>query len=56
MYQKRNYPPDRVANAIIKAIRRNRAMIPVTPEAWLIYYLKRWTPWLTGWIARRDFV
>jgi NAD(P)-dependent dehydrogenase (short-subunit alcohol dehydrogenase family) len=56
MYQKRNYPPDRVAKAIIKAIRRNRAMIPVTPEAWLIYYLKRWTPWLTGWIAQRDFV
>jgi len=56
MYEKRNYPPDRVAKAIIKAIRRNRAMVPVTPEAWLIYYLKRWTPWLTGWIARRDFV
>jgi NAD(P)-dependent dehydrogenase (short-subunit alcohol dehydrogenase family) len=56
MYEKRNYPPDRVAKAIIKAIRRNRAMVPVTPEAWLIYYLKRWMPWLVGWIARRDFV
>ncbi len=56
MYEKRNYPPDRVAKSIIKAIRRNRAMVPVTPEAWLTYYLKRWSPWLVGWIARRDFV
>ena len=54
--EKRNYPPDRVARAIIKAIRRNRAMVPVTPEAWLVYYLKRWMPWLVGRIARRDFV
>ena len=48
--------PGMIRTNIIKAIRRNRAMVPVTPEAWLIYYLKRWAPWLTGWIARRDFV
>jgi NAD(P)-dependent dehydrogenase (short-subunit alcohol dehydrogenase family) len=56
MYEKRNYTPDRVAKAIIKSIRRNRAMVPVTPEAWLTYYLKRWAPWLVGWIAKRDFI
>jgi len=55
-YEKRNYSPDRVAKAIIKAIHRNRAMVPVTPEAWLAYYLKRWAPGLVEWFARRDLV
>ena len=56
LYERRNYSPDRVAKAIIVAIRRNRAVVPVTPEAWLAYYLKRWAPWLVGWFARRDLV
>jgi hypothetical protein len=30
--------------------------MPVAPEAWLAYYLKRWAPWLVGWMARRDLV
>jgi hypothetical protein len=55
IYEKRNYPPERVAAAIVKAIRRNRAVVPVAPEAWLAYYLKRWTPWLVrGVVARID--
>ena len=53
LYDKRNFPPERVAGAIIKAIRRNRAVVPVTAEARLSYYLKRWTPGLLGWINRR---
>jgi NAD(P)-dependent dehydrogenase (short-subunit alcohol dehydrogenase family) len=56
LYERRNYSPDRVAKAIIGSIRRNRAVAPVTPEAWLAYYLKRWAPWLVGWFARRDLV
>ncbi len=56
LYEKRNYPPGRVAKAIIGAIRRNRAVVPVTPEAWTAYYLKRWTPWLVGRLARKDIV
>lgn len=55
-YKKRNYPPERVAKAIVGAIRRNRAVVPVTPEAWLAYYLKRWVPGLVYWFARRDLV
>lgn len=55
-YQKRNYPPERVARAIIRAIRKNRGMVPVTPEARMFYYLKRLTPSLSGWIARRELV
>jgi NAD(P)-dependent dehydrogenase (short-subunit alcohol dehydrogenase family) len=56
IYRKRNYTPNRVARAIVGAIRKNRALVPVTPEARVAYYLKRWTPWLAGWIARRDAV
>ena len=56
IYKKRNFPPEKVAAAIIKSIRKNRAVVPVTAEAWLAYYLKRWAPWLVGWIVRKDVV
>ncbi len=56
IYRKRNYTPNRVARAIVKAIRKNRALVPVTPEARVAYYLKRWTPGLAGRVARRDAV
>lgn len=44
VYQRRNYGPERVAANILKAVQRNRAVAPVSPEAWLMYYLKRWCP------------
>jgi NAD(P)-dependent dehydrogenase (short-subunit alcohol dehydrogenase family) len=44
VYQRRNYGPERVATNILKAVQRNRAVAPVSPEAWFIYYLKRWLP------------
>lgn len=53
LFEKRNFPPERVAKAIVKAIRKNRAVVPVAPEAWLGYYLKRWAPWLVRGIAKR---
>ena len=46
-YKKRNYGPDKVANAIVQAVRHNRAVVPVSPEAWFGYYLKRFFPALT---------
>jgi hypothetical protein len=49
-YQRRNYGPDRVAANILKAIARNRAVAPISPEAWLFYYLKRLAPWLVRFI------
>jgi len=55
-YQKRNYPPERVAASILRAIRKNRAIVPVTPEAWAAYYLKRWFPGLLGRLARREWI
>lgn len=43
-YEKRNYSPERVANAVLRAARDNPALLPVTPEAWALYALKRLAP------------
>jgi NAD(P)-dependent dehydrogenase (short-subunit alcohol dehydrogenase family) len=52
-YQRRGYGPERVAEQLLKAIARNRAIAPVTPEAWGFYYLKRLFPGLVHWISRK---
>jgi NAD(P)-dependent dehydrogenase (short-subunit alcohol dehydrogenase family) len=52
LYQRRNYTPERVAENILKAIQRNRAVAPVSPEAWALYILKRLSPSLMAWIVR----
>ena len=46
---RRNYGPERVAANILKAIGRNRAIAPITPEAWILYYLKRLFPGFVRW-------
>ncbi|MFN8545591.1 MAG: SDR family NAD(P)-dependent oxidoreductase [Candidatus Binatia bacterium] len=51
-YQRRNYGPDRVAAAIVRAIGRNTSVLPVSPEAWFIYLVKRASPALAAWIGR----
>ncbi|MCX8072496.1 MAG: SDR family NAD(P)-dependent oxidoreductase [Candidatus Binatia bacterium] len=55
-YERRNYPPERVAENILKAVQRNRAVAPISPEAWIMYYLKRLSPTLlrslNRWLAR----
>ncbi|HEX3774691.1 MAG TPA: SDR family NAD(P)-dependent oxidoreductase [Polyangiaceae bacterium] len=43
-YQRRNYAPERVADAILKATQKNPALLPVTPEAWALYLLQRAAP------------
>jgi len=53
LFERRNYPPERVAENILRAIRRNRAVAPITPEAWVAWYLKRWVPGLVHWAVRR---
>ncbi len=52
-YRRRAYTPDRVARNILKAVQRNRVVAPISPEAWLIYYLKRFTPGLLRWASLR---
>ncbi len=45
-YRRRGYLPDRVARNILKAVEKNRLVAPISPEAWVFYYLKRFAPWL----------
>jgi NAD(P)-dependent dehydrogenase (short-subunit alcohol dehydrogenase family) len=45
-YQRRGYTPERVAQNVLKAVEKNRLVAPISPEAWGLYYLKRWAPWL----------
>jgi len=52
IYQRRNYAPDRVAAGILRAVQHNRALAPITAEAWAMYYLKRLSPSLMAWIGR----
>ncbi len=46
MYRRRNYGPEKVARALLSAVRHNRALVPVTPEAWALYAMKRAVPGL----------
>ena len=43
-YQKRNYGPEKVAERILDAVARDRAVVPVSPEAWAFYFMKRLSP------------
>ena len=53
LYRRRNYGPERVAEKILKAVARNAALAPVSPEAWALYLLKRISPGFTAWLNRR---
>jgi NAD(P)-dependent dehydrogenase (short-subunit alcohol dehydrogenase family) len=53
VYERRNYGPERVARNMLKAVERNRAVAPVAAEAWIAYVIKRISPRLAGWTARR---
>ncbi len=52
LYRRRNYGPEHVAAAISAAIRYNRAVTPVSPEAWLLYGAKRFTPGILDRVGR----
>jgi len=45
-YTRRNYTPELVAENVLRAIQRNRAVAPISPEAWTFYYGKRFFPGL----------
>jgi NAD(P)-dependent dehydrogenase (short-subunit alcohol dehydrogenase family) len=47
-YTRRSYGPDKVARAIVRAVKRGTPVVPVSPEAWVLYYLKRVAPGLVG--------
>ncbi len=52
-YERRNYPPERVARNILRAVARDRTVAPITAEAWLAYGLKRLSPRVVTWLNRR---
>lgn len=56
LFERRNYPPERVAAAVLKALRKNRGLVPVSPEARTAWYLKRLAPGLFARLVRRDLV
>ena len=53
MYQRRNYGPEKVATAIVDAVLEDRGVVPVTPEAWAMYALKRALPETTSRLVQR---
>jgi short-subunit dehydrogenase len=50
-YHKRNYGPEKVAAAIVDAVRERKGLVPVAPESWLLYYMKRLAPRLATALA-----
>ncbi|MFE9771112.1 SDR family oxidoreductase [Streptomyces sp. NPDC005931] len=52
LYGMRNYPPEKVADAVLRAVVRNEAVMPVTPEARGAYALRRWMPGVLRRAAR----
>ncbi|MFF4588510.1 SDR family oxidoreductase [Streptomyces sp. NPDC001388] len=51
-YRLRNYPPEKVADAILRAVVRNEAVVPVTPEARGAHALSRFAPGVLRGVAR----
>jgi NAD(P)-dependent dehydrogenase (short-subunit alcohol dehydrogenase family) len=52
LYGMRNYPPEKVADAILDAVIRNRAVVPVTPEARGAHLMSRYLPGALRRLAR----
>jgi NAD(P)-dependent dehydrogenase (short-subunit alcohol dehydrogenase family)/pimeloyl-ACP methyl ester carboxylesterase len=48
----RHYGPDKVAKAIVSAVKKNKAVRPVTPEAYLLYGTSRLLPQVMRSAAR----
>jgi NAD(P)-dependent dehydrogenase (short-subunit alcohol dehydrogenase family)/pimeloyl-ACP methyl ester carboxylesterase len=54
IYALRGYTPDKVADAVVRAVERDRAVVPVTPEAHGSRLLSRLSPALSRRMARVD--
>ncbi|MFF8552770.1 SDR family oxidoreductase [Streptomyces sp. NPDC015501] len=52
LYGRRGYPPEKVADAILRAVVRNQAVVPVTPEARGLRLLSRLSPGALRSLAR----
>jgi NAD(P)-dependent dehydrogenase (short-subunit alcohol dehydrogenase family) len=54
LYRRRNFTPERAAREILRAIERNAAIAPVTPEAKIGLLASRLTPGLVRALAQLD--
>jgi hypothetical protein len=54
LYRLRNYPPEKVARAVVRAVLRDTAVVPVTSEARGARLLSRLSPGALRAIARVD--
>ncbi|MFF0460538.1 SDR family oxidoreductase [Streptomyces mexicanus] len=52
LYGLRNYPPEKVAEAVLRAVVRDTAVVPVTAEARLFHAMSRFTPRALRRLAR----
>lgn len=52
IYNRRNYGPEKVAAAIVRAVEHNRRLVLVSPEAKIMYHINRLCPPLSHVIAR----
>jgi short-subunit dehydrogenase len=46
LVEQRGTSPEKVAAAIVGAVRGNQGVVPVALEVWVSWWLKRYTPWL----------
>jgi NAD(P)-dependent dehydrogenase (short-subunit alcohol dehydrogenase family) len=53
-YARRNFPPEAVAKAIVKAVRQNQDVVSVTPEAQLTHGLARFAPYVLRLLTGMD--
>jgi NAD(P)-dependent dehydrogenase (short-subunit alcohol dehydrogenase family)/pimeloyl-ACP methyl ester carboxylesterase len=56
IFAMRHYGPDKVANAVVSAVKKNKAIRPVAPEAYLLYGLSRMAPQALRSLARGHVV
>ncbi|MFJ6696798.1 SDR family oxidoreductase [Streptomyces sp. NPDC091272] len=54
LYGLRNYPPEKVAEAVLRAVVKNQAVVPVTPEARGAHLMSRFAPRTLRAIARLE--
>ncbi|NLE81498.1 MAG: SDR family NAD(P)-dependent oxidoreductase [Rhodococcus sp.] len=53
-YRRRNFGPDKVASQIVKAVKSNKPVVPVSPEAKFSQTMSRLSPGFLRFVARFD--
>lgn len=53
LYRMRRYGPEKVAEQIVRAVEKDRSIVPVTPEARLQYHVSRLAPAIGRFVAAR---